>query len=346
LTGGKNMQISSAGLIRYLIAITAVLAGISCCATAIMIDFENITTTGFGQTGQAVLTNQYASQGVTFNNPVVIDFSHGTPIPNFASSGVKAIEQCYYRPDCYTPIAMNFTAAQQRMRVWFGFSGPLNESRTVALLAFDADGKEVGRATRVIYPNNAPQRISMPLEIRSDRPNIISAEVFFWPAQGAGNLSMSGLAVDDVEFEGIAPAVACNSTRAPIVAINSPEGKSTVSSNQLVINGSIDTQSPLVAAVLQTTASNGSIKTYDLLSNRAVDPAGGRFSASVPNFLFGGANNVTVIARDCYGLGSSSIDVSAAAPASSAPSTPFAGLPLIYLSILCAWLWINRRDSK
>ena len=147
-------------------------------------------------------------------------------------------------------------------------------------------------------------------------------------------------------FEGISPAAACNSTRAPIVAISFPERKSTVSSNQLVINGSIDTQSPLAAAVLQATASNGSIKTYDLLSNRVVVPAGGQFSASVPNFLFSGANNVTVAARDCYGLGSSSIDVSASAPASNAPSMPFAGLPLIYLSILCAWVWINRRNSR
>ncbi|HWQ18711.1 MAG TPA: hypothetical protein VN455_02965 [Methanotrichaceae archaeon] len=340
------MKINLARSMRYLIVITAALVGISCCAMGAVIDFENITTTGFGQTGQAVLTNQYAAQGVSFNGPVVIDFSHGTPIPNFASSGVQAIEQCYYMPDCYTPIAMNFTSAQQRMRVWFGFSGPLNESRTVALLAFDADGKEAGRATRVIYPSNAPQRISMPLEIRSDRPNIISAEVLFWPAQGANNLSMSGLAVDDVEFEGIAPAAACGSTRVPIVTINSPERKSTISSNELVINGTIDTQSPLIAAILQTTASNGSIKTYDLLSNRAVAPAGGSFSASVGNFLFSGANNVTVMARDCYGLGSSSIDVSSAAAATNAPSTPFAGMPLIYLSILCAWVWINRRNSK
>ena len=184
---------------RYLIVIAAVLAGISLCSTAAVIDFENITTTGFGQTGQAVITNQYESQGATFNSPVVIDFSHGTPIPNFASSGVQAIEQCYNMPDCYTPIAMNFTSAQQRIRIWFGFSGPLNESRTLALRAFDGDGKEVGRATRVIYPSNSPQRISMPLEIRSDRPNIISADVSFIPGQGAGNLSMSGLAVDDVE---------------------------------------------------------------------------------------------------------------------------------------------------
>jgi len=331
---------------RYLIVITAALVGISCCAMGVVIDFENITTTGFGQTGQAVLTNQYAAQGVSFNGPVVIDFSHGTPIPNFASSGVQAIEQCYYRPDCYTPIAMNFTAAQQRMRVWFGFSGPLNEDRTVALLAFDANGDEVGRATSVISSSSTSQRISMPLEIRSDRPNIMSAEVLFLPAQGAGNLSMSGLAVDDVEFEGISPAVACTSTRAPVVIISSPVSESTISSNQLVINGSIDAQSALVAAVLQTTASNGSIKTYDLLSNRVVTPEGGPFSTSIGNFLFGGANNVTVMARDCYGLGSSSVEVNSAAAAENAPSTPFAGLPLIYLSILCAWVWINRKNSK
>src|SRR5690349_8308110 len=63
-------------------------------ATPVVIGFESLTTTGPGEAGQTVVNDQFAALGVVFNNPKALDYSKGLPIPNFAHSGTKAIEQC------------------------------------------------------------------------------------------------------------------------------------------------------------------------------------------------------------------------------------------------------------
>jgi len=96
---------------------------------------------------------------------------------------------------------------------------------------------------------------------------------------------------------------ACPSTRAPTVNLTSPEDMSTVSVNEFQIEGTIDTESTLVAAALIVTSENGTVRSYDLLGNKIAEANGGIFATWVRDLLFLGSNNVTVTASDCRGQG-------------------------------------------
>ncbi len=361
----KNVvkSLNAVKLLRWLIlvAVAAMSLSISALGAQVTIDFENIDTVGYGEANPTVLTNQY--QGVTFNSPVVLDYSKGSPIPGFTTSGTKAIEQCYQQERCYTPIAMNFTSAVSQVRVSVGFSGPLNESRTVALQTFNRDGAPVTRSTLVLNSDNSPQMSNIPLEVVSSNPDIASAEVYFLPnAQGATNVSMSGLVVDDLMFQ-TADAVgeACASTRPPTVNLTAPEDRSTVTANEFQIEGTIDTQSPLITAALLVTSENGTMRSYDLLGNNIAEANGGMFATWVRDLLFQGSNNVTVTVRDCRGFGSATRTVDFQGPSegaagsltqraenatSTARNVTFVGMPLAIAAILGALaLRFARRSS-
>lgn len=50
-------------------------------AQQVVIDFEDLTTTGPGQGGQLVVDRQYGRLGVSFNSPKVLDYARGCPCP-------------------------------------------------------------------------------------------------------------------------------------------------------------------------------------------------------------------------------------------------------------------------
>lgn len=169
-----------------------------------IINFDDLVTGGLGTGGPIPVTNQYASQGVTFNSPVAIDFSKGNAIPGFAHSGTNAIEQCYAAEFCTAPIEIRFNQGQSRVKVWVGYDSTLNEKTPVIMRAFDSSGNQIARDEENLA-EQGPIPISIPLEVSTinqrnpvlTRSNIVRVTVDFRDE----NRYMNGLAVDDVEFE-------------------------------------------------------------------------------------------------------------------------------------------------
>ncbi|GAB6274665.1 MAG: hypothetical protein STSR0004_15290 [Peptococcaceae bacterium] len=167
---------------------------------------EDLSTGGPGQGGQVEVSGQYEDKGIIFNGPVALDYSKGLAIPDFTRSGTKAIEQCYAKEFCTTPIEMSFTRPQSRVKVWVGYSAGIDETREVYLIAYDKDGNYVGKARETLTLQGELLPIRTPLEVTSAGANISRAVVSFslsnipseWPI-------MSHLAVDNVEFETAGP---------------------------------------------------------------------------------------------------------------------------------------------
>lgn len=170
-----------------------------------VITFDDLNTGGLGTGGPIPVTNQYASQGVTFNNPVAIDFSKGTAIPGFAHSGTNAIEQCYAAEFCTAPIEIRFSQGQARVKVWVGYDSRIQEKTPVILRAFDASGKQIAQDSDNLNSYQGPIAIQIPLEVSMinqknkllTRSDIARVTVDFLDS----NRYTNGLAVDDVEFE-------------------------------------------------------------------------------------------------------------------------------------------------
>lgn len=150
--------------------------------SAVVIDFEKL------KRGEEV-TQQYASDGVTFNAPIVDDYS-GRPLQPFAHSkrmavhaGPPGCEEIYYgtampsevatsassssrlsgagdrarsagtgQTQC-VPVAMTFTSAARRVALWVGYDRCLDRTATVRLRAFDDDGALVAEDTATIGTN-------------------------------------------------------------------------------------------------------------------------------------------------------------------------------------------------
>jgi len=176
-----------------------------------VINFDDLVTGGLGTGGPISVTNQYASQGVTFNGPVAIDFSKGDSISGFAHSGTIAIEQCYAAEFCTAPIEIKFNQGQSRVKVWVGYDSSLQEKTPVILRAFDSSGKQIAKASANLA-EQGPIPIRIPLEVSTSnqrnklltRSNIARVTVDF----SDNNRYTNGLAVDDVEFErGVLPDI-------------------------------------------------------------------------------------------------------------------------------------------
>lgn len=178
--------------------------GIASQAGPTVINFDDLVTGGLGTGGPIHVTNQYASQGVTFNSPVAIDFSKGDAIPGFAHSGTNAIEQCYAAEFCTAPIEIRFDQGQARVKVWVGYDSTLKEKTPVIMRAFDSSGNQIARAEENLA-EQGPIPINIPLEVSTinqrnhllTRSNIARVTVDFKDE----NRYTNGLAIDDVEFE-------------------------------------------------------------------------------------------------------------------------------------------------
>jgi hypothetical protein len=188
-------------LVNALIPMWLMILSLPISAAPVLIDFEDLPAGAVGTPAAVFVNDQYADRGISFNNPAALDYSLGAvAIADFAHSGTKAIEQCYAIEFCTAPIEMRFTAAQARVNVWVGFSSSIRgESRTVVLRAFDAEGREVGRATAAfIVSQIIPVRT--PLEVNSASANITRAVVQVLLQDGRV-IETNDLAVDDVEFD-------------------------------------------------------------------------------------------------------------------------------------------------
>ncbi|OPX78139.1 MAG: hypothetical protein A4E45_01492 [Methanosaeta sp. PtaB.Bin039] len=178
---------------------TAILFSIVISANAVIIDFEDIPTTGPGTGGQTVVSDQYKGLGVTFNSPVAIDYSLDFGISGFAHSPTRAVESCYSKEFCRTPVEMSFAGPVRYLRLWAGQRHSLRIPKIVRLQAYDELGNLVGSDERTMGPSDYPIPISIPLEVTSAAYPISRAEVSYAP-DGNGQFDNVGLAVDDVEF--------------------------------------------------------------------------------------------------------------------------------------------------
>jgi hypothetical protein len=252
-------------------------------AAPVVINFEELPTGGYGGDGNPITVfHQYDNKGIIFNDPLAFDYSKGvTPwkFQGFTHSGMKAIEQCYHKDFCSTPIEMNFTNAQNRVKVWVGYSDNLAKPKTVTLTTLNSTGAQIGQVTATLQPSSAPIPIQTPLEFKSDITNIVKAIVSSAPIAGQyPTVDNIHLAVDDVEFDTAGPPPFCASTQNPTVTLAQPTSGQVVTSNAFDLKGTITTTAPLEKATLITTGSSGS-HSLDLLSGRVISHDGGPFSS-------------------------------------------------------------------
>lgn len=259
-------------------------------AQPVVINFEDVAV------GQ--LTNQYASLGVTFNFPTVLNYQS---MPGFAHSGVKGIEQCYATEFCNAPIEMSFTSGQRRVKVWVGYSYPLSTSQTVLLRALDANGTQIGQVTTVLAPSATARPVNTPLEIALPTANIRRALVSFSPT----DLAPYSLVVDDVEFDSAGPPPVCTATQNPTLTINQPANNQVVQFNGFVLDAKVTTQDPLAASMTMTVNGPGGATTSQQLTL-----ANGQFGPTIMNgYLFPGLNTVILKFQDCRGTVQSSRNI-------------------------------------
>ena len=278
-------------------------------AAPVVVDFEDLSTTGPGTGNQVTVFYQYAEKGISFNRPTALDYSKGDRpdiYQGFAHSGTKAIEQCYSKEFCSVPTKINFTSAQKRVKVWVGYSGVLPEPITVKLRAFDQKGAQVGQTTAILQASTIPLPIQTPMEIKSGSENIYSVTV---TNEYKNGLSFSsGLAIDDIEYDKPGPEQPCSSTREPIIAITEPANGQILRDQYFNLRGTVIANAPIEEASLIITGPSGNSRSLDFFSN-GVFPrdGGGIFSINGAGHLFIGSNIITVRARDCKGSGESSI---------------------------------------
>lgn len=270
-------------------------------ATAAVINFDDLSAPGPGTAGLTVNV-QYSGQGVTFNDPSAFDYSAGPlAIPNFAHSPEVAVEPCVATEFCTTPVRASFTAGQEYVRVWVGFSVPLPSPIAVRLTGFDASSALVGTADGVLPANPAPTPIGVPLEITRPSPDIRSIEV----SVTTGGGYTSGLAVDDVEFSTVGPPPPCTAVGPPTVTLSAPADGLVTDDDSFQLQGSIAANgAPITDAnVVAVSPAPRSASIYPSL----VSANGGPFGpTSLSGTLSLGVNDVSVTATNCRGTGTSS----------------------------------------
>jgi hypothetical protein len=163
------------------------------------LSFAPPTRIDFDDVGKGDLTNQYASRGVTFNSPTPLDFSQALGISAFAHSPTQGIQQCYGKEFCTAPIEMSFAEPQARVQVWVGYAGRVQTPDAIWLEIIDVSGRTIDHCGVTITQERTPQPIALPLELTTASNAITIARV------SAPTLGIAGVAVDDLEFQRIAP---------------------------------------------------------------------------------------------------------------------------------------------
>ena len=251
-------------------------------AQAVVIDFENVA--------QGQLTNQYANQGVLFNNLTVLRYPQITGFPH---SGAQAAEACFAAEFCSSPIDMSFTAAQRRVKVWVGISVPTSVNNTVVLRALDANGAQVGQATATINASATPPLIRTPLEITLSSATIRRAQVSY----GGANSFNNSLVVDDVEFDTAGGPPPCTATQPPTISFVQPANGAVAQFNDFTLEVQGHSQDALATQfTLTANGPNGATRSANLTLNN------GKYGPIHFNgFLFPGVNTLIAKYQDCRG---------------------------------------------
>jgi hypothetical protein len=333
----------------YKVALGAILAVLAFAipaagASASVIDFE-------GLSDGTVVNDEYAGQGVTFNNPKAFTYAPGTnqPIPGFAHSGTVAIEQCFAIEFCTSPIEATVTSPQRVARVFVGASFPAQSPVDVKLTAFDSSGNVAGSDTATLQPLNPPAPIPVDTELLVDAGTKKITELQVTTVGNGGY--MNGIAVDDVEFSSPGapppPPVTCPTTVKPVVTLTSPAPGSynTVQHDGFRLAGTITRGgAPLSdAQVIVKNTDTGTTRTANIYTT-LVGPDGGGFGpTSMHGLLTKGNNTIEVTATNCAGTTSTS---DAGAPPRIFYNQPVPSLRFRQLSRIEVTQGIQTPDNK
>jgi len=271
----------------------------------VVIDFESLSAPGSG-TGGLLVKNQFAGQGLIFKGVTALDYSQGIPIPNFTHSGTKAVELCYAAEFCTGPLDFSFTTPQRSVKLWVGFTSPLDSAQTVVMRAYDILGNQLGHTTATIGPStgvipvNTPLQIGLPVLPRIDR-----VTVGFLGAEGATpTMFNNGLVVDDIQFTSAGQPPTCPATQPPGIGLIAPTDGEIVVTNSFTVEANLTTPDPF--ATLQVSASSGG-QTHTF--GPVFVTSGHVVFAGLTGMLFPGANNVVITVKDCFGLNDRTLTV-------------------------------------
>ncbi len=267
------------------------------------------------------IINEYENYGIRFNNLKIIDYSKDVApwrYQGFAHSGTKAVEQCYGKEFCTTPIAMDFIEGQKRVKLWVGYSATLARQKTVIMRAFDSSSAQVGQTTAILQPSDKPIPIQTPLEIISSSANIKRVTVNFAP-DANGNSYPNHLAVDDIEYDTKGPAPECETVTAPTVMILRPTSGQVTNYNGFELQCIISSPYLLKSATLYVSGPHGGTNSMNLFSSSSFPRNGfGTYDAGISGMLFpadpawndnDATNTIKVRVENCAGFGESSTTV-------------------------------------
>ena len=262
------------------------------------IDFESLNAPGNGTAGLDV-RNQFAGEGILFQNAAALDYSQGIPISNFAHSGTKAIELCRGAEFCASALDIHFTTAQQSVKLWVGYSASLDSAQTVIMRAFDIIGNRVGNATAVLGPSTGVIPISTPLQIQMPHlGRIVRVTVSFLGAEAASpTMFNNSLAIDDVEFSTQGPPPPCPSTQPPGIGLISPLDGQIVVNNVFTVEANLVTQDPFATFQVSVLGSGGQTNTFGPVFVNS----GHVIFGGITGLLFPGADTIVVTVKDCFG---------------------------------------------
>ena len=252
----------------------------------------------FDDVAAGPLTTQYSNRGVILNSPLNRDSA-----PGLARSGTKAIELCFATEFCRTPLNVTFNTGQRRVKIYAGVTTQLTPALPVLMRALNASGATVAQTTVMLGPSTVPIPTQVALEITSTSANIRQVVVGF----DGPNTFNNGLVFDDLEFDSSGPTPACTAQSAPVVTLTSPPNNMTTQLNTFLLQGTVTTPAPLVAATLSVSSTAGS-KVNPVLGV-LIQPAGGSFGTNFSDSLFPGTNIVTITAQNCFGVGQASVNV-------------------------------------
>lgn len=189
-----------------------------------VIDFEDHPANPVGTPGDSLDPDFYAEQGVRFSpGATVLQYDAG-----FTSSGTNGLEMCYSAEFCSTPFSIGFDFPQQTVTVAVGYSGSLDETVPVVMVAYDINETPVDDDEVVLGPSSPVpivQQLSVgpidPLvaeEFGSD--GLISAVEIRWLDD---TRDMNSLAIDDLVYEPFVPFVGFETEPAELLFHSSGE---------------------------------------------------------------------------------------------------------------------------
>lgn len=188
-----------------------------------VIEFDDHPANPVGTPGVFLEPDFYAERGVRFSlGGTVLEYDEG-----FTSSGSNGLEMCYAAEFCSTPFQIGFDSPQQSVMISVGYSGGLDESVPVRMVAYDSNGVPLDVDEILIGPGS-PVPIAQQLSVGPTDPRLaeeqgsdglISAVEIGWLDD---TRAMNSLAIDDLVYEPFVPFVEFETDPTELIFSSSP----------------------------------------------------------------------------------------------------------------------------